>query len=313
LTESNHNLTFKQLETVREVGQYGTMVKAAEALCVTPAALTTRVKLLEEDLGLQLFERFEGRLRLTEAAKEVVSAAAHIDNVMSDLFDALRGKNGMLAGRVRVSLVSTVKYFAHRLFAAFMKKHQKVDLRISIGSRSDVVSSLRDYETDIALMGQPPEDFGVSSEPIGPHPYVIIASPDHPLVGKAQIFKEELLNQDFVVREEGSGTRSMFEYFFCGLAVRSDKVRIQIASNETVKQAVMAGLGLSLISAHTVEAEVASGRLVILHMDGLPIMREWYAVHRSDRVLQPAGRAVWEFMVTMGHDFLPKAEIGLNV
>ena len=289
------------------------MVKAAEALCVTPAALTTRVKLLEVNLGLRLFERFEGRLRLTEAGKEVVAAAARIDNVMSDLLDTLRGTNELLTGRVRISLVSTAKYFAPRLFAAFTKKHQKIDLRISIGSHRHVVSWLRDYETDIALMGRPPEDFGVSTEPIGPHPYVIIASPDHPLFGKAQIIKEELLNLDFVVREEGSGTRSLFEYFFSGLAVRSHKVRIQIASNETVKQAVMAGLGLSLISAHTIEAEVASGRLVILHMDGLPIMREWYAVHRSDRVLQPAGRAVWDFMVTMGHDFLPRTEIGLNV
>jgi len=289
------------------------MVKAAQALCVTPAALTVRVRLLEEDLGLQLFERFQGRWRLTEAGKEVVAAAARIDNVMSDLLDTLRGTNELLTGRVRMSLVSTAKYFAPRLFAAFIKKHQKIDLRISIGSHRDVVSWLRDYETDIALMGRPPQDFGVSSEPIGPHPYVIIASPDHPLVGKAQIFKEELLNQDFVVRDEGSGTRSMFEYLFSGLAVRSHKVRVQIASNEIVKQAVMAGLGLSLISAHTIEAEVTSGRLVILHVDGLPIVRAWYAVHRSDRVLQPAGRAVWEFMVTMGHDFLPKVEIGLSV
>jgi len=289
------------------------MVKAAEALCVTPAALTTRVKLLEADLGLRLFERFEGRWRLTEAGKEVVAAAARIDNVVSDLLDTLRGTNELLTGRVRISLVSTAKYFAPRLFAAFMKKYQKIDLRISIGSHRDVVSWLRDYETDIALMGCPPQDFGVSSEPIGLHPYVIIASPDHPLVGKAQIIKEELLNQDFVVREEGSGTRSMFEYFFSGLAVRSHKVRIQTASNEAVKQAVMAGLGLSLISAHTIEAEVTSGRLVILHVDDLPIMREWYAVHRSDRLLQPAGRTVWEFMVTMGNDFLPKVEIGLSV
>jgi LysR family transcriptional regulator, low CO2-responsive transcriptional regulator len=313
LTESNHNLTFKQLETVREVGRCGTMVKAAEALCVTPAALTIRVRLLEEDLGLQLFERFEGRLRLTEAGKEVVAAAARIDNVMSDLLETLRGTNELLAGRVRISLVSTAKYFAPRLFAAFIKKHQKIDLRISIGSHGNVVSWLRDYQTDIALMGRLPQDFGVNSEPIGPHPYVIIASPDHPLGGKTQIFKEELLNQDFVVREAGSGTRSMFEYFFSGLAVRSHKVKIQIPSNETVKQAVMAGLGLSLISAHTIETEVTSGRLVILHVDGLPIMQEWYAVHRSDRVLQPAGRAALEFMVTMGRDFLPRTEVGLTV
>jgi LysR family transcriptional regulator, low CO2-responsive transcriptional regulator len=118
-------------------------------------------------------------------------------------------------------------------------------------------------------------------------------------------------HRPFVVREEGSGPRNMFEYFLSGSPVRSHKVRIQIASNEAVKQAVMAGVGLSLISGHTIETEVASGRLIILHVDGLPIMREWYAMRRSDRVLQPAGRAIWEFMVTTGRDFLPKTEIGL--
>lgn len=297
-----HNFTLRQLETIREVGKCGTMVKAAKVLCVTPAALTSRVKLLEEDLGLELFERFEGRLRLTDAGKEVMAAAARIDNVMADLLETLHGKSGQLSGRIRISTVTTAKYFVPRLIAAFMRQHPRVDLRLSIGNRSEVASSLRDYEADIALMGRPPEDFAVESQPIGPHPNVMIARPDHPLAGKAHISKRELVGQNFIVREQGSGTRSMFDYFFSGLSMRSDKVRIEIASNETIKQAVMAGLGLSLISAHTIEAEVASGRLAILDVDGLPIIREWYAIHRSDRVLSQAGRAMWNFMVTAGHE-----------
>jgi DNA-binding transcriptional LysR family regulator len=152
LTESNHNLTFKELATVREVGRCGTMVKAAEALSLTPAALTSRVKLLEEKLGLQLFQRFQGRLRLTDAGKEVVAAAARIDNIMSDLLDVLCGTDGLLTGRVQISLVSTAKYFAPRLIAAFMNQYPKIDLRLSIGSRRNVVSWLHDYETDIAAV-----------------------------------------------------------------------------------------------------------------------------------------------------------------
>jgi LysR family transcriptional regulator, low CO2-responsive transcriptional regulator len=301
-----HNLTFRQLETIREVARCGTMVKAAQSLCVTPAALTSRVKLLEEDLGLELFERVEGRLRLTEAGKEVVAAATRIDNVMADLLGTLHGRNGLLGGRVRISFVATAKYFAPRLIAAFIKKYSQIDLRISIGNRRDVITSLRDFEADIALMGRPPEDFGVTSEPIGPHPHVIIAPPDHPLVRKARIFKADLTEENFILREEGSGTRSMFEFFFSGLPMRADRVRIEIASNETVKQAVIAGLGLALISAHTIEAEVASGRLAVLRVQGLPIVREWHAMHRSDRVLTPAGSAMWNFIVTSGPDFLPK-------
>jgi DNA-binding transcriptional LysR family regulator len=305
-----HNLTFRQLETVREVSRCGTMIKAAKALCVTPAALTSRVKLLEEDLGLQLFERSEGRLRLTEAGKEVIAAAARIDNVLSDLLGTLQGTNGMLGGRIRIGVVSTAKYFAPRLIAAFMKQHPAVDLRLSIHNRRDIVSMLFDYEIDIALMGRPPEDFSVKSEPIGPHPHVIIAPPDHPLARKARISKSELASQNFIVREEGSGTRSMFDYFFSGLAMRSHKVRIEIGSNETIKQAVMAGLGISLISAHTIEAEIASGRLVVLKMEGLPIMRKWFAIQRTDRVLSAPGRAMWTFMVNKGADFLPQVGPG---
>ena len=301
-----HNLTFRQLETIREVARCGSMVKAALVLCVTPAALTSRIKSLEEDLGFDLFERFEGHLQLTDAGKEVVAAATRIDNIMSDLLSSLHGRNGLLGGRIRIAFEGTAKYFAPRLIASFMKQHPQIDLRISVGNRGVVVSALRDFETDIALMGRAPEDFGVTSESIGPHPYIVIASPDHPLADKSRIAKKQLTNQTFILREEGSGARSIFEYFFGGLTVQTDKVRIEIASNETVKQAVMAGLGLALISAHTVQAELAAGRLAVLQIDGLPIIQNWYVMHHSDRVLTPAGSAMWSFMVKRGRDFLPK-------
>jgi LysR family transcriptional regulator, low CO2-responsive transcriptional regulator len=301
-----HNLTFRQLETIREVARCGTMVKAAQALHVTPAALTSRVKSLEEDLGLELFERFEGRLRLTEAGKEVVAAATRIDNVMLELLSTLHGRNGHLGGRVRIALVATAKYFALRLIAAFMEQHPQIDIRIYVGNRHSVIATLRDFEADIALVGRPPEDFGVTSESIGPHPYIVIAPPDHPLAGKSSISKTELTNQNFILREVGSGTRSMFEYFFGDLPVQSDKVRIEIASNETVKQAVMARLGVAMISAHTVAVELATGRLVLLGVEGLPLVRDWYVMHHAERALTPAGSAMWNFIVTKGSSFLPR-------
>jgi DNA-binding transcriptional LysR family regulator len=261
-------------------------------------------------LGLALFERFEGRLRLTEAGTEVVAAAARVDNVMSDLLSTLHGRNGLLGGRVRIAFIATAKYFAPRLIAAFTKEYQQVDIRIYIGNRSDIVSSLRDFEADIALMGRPPEDFGITSESIGPHPYIVIAPPNHPFASKSRIAKKQLANQIFILREEGSGARSMFEYFFGGVTLQTDKVKIEIASNETIKQAVMAGLGLALISAHTVEAELSAGRLASLNIEGLPIVQKWYVMHHSDRVLTPAGSAMWNFMVNKGPDFLPKSVIG---
>ena len=153
-------------------------------------------------------------------------------------------------------------------------------------------------------MGRPPLDFAVESQSIGPHPHVIIAPADHPLASRRRIAKTDLAGHTFLVREEGSGTRSLFESFFGGIA-RGPKVDTEIGSNETIKQAVIAGLGLSLISAHTIAAEVSSGRLVVLDVEGLPIVREWFTVHRTDRPLQTAAQALWAFLVKEGNSFLP--------
>lgn len=300
------NLTFKQLEAVHEVARTGTVAKAAEVLHVTPAALTSRIKLLEEDLGLALFDRTGNRLRATDAGREAVAAAARIDRVIADLGDTLEAMKGLHRGRVRFGAVSTAKYFAAQLIATFLRQHAGIDLRLVIGNRAETAESLRNYEIDIAIMGRPPLDIAVESEPFGPHPYVIIASRDHPLARRRRVPKVELTNQKFLVREEGSGTRNIFEYLFNEAGIRHPKDNIEMGSNETIKQAVMAGLGLSLISAHTIASEVASGRLAILKVEGLPIVRQWFLVRRSDRELPPAGAALWTFIAKKGNAFLPQ-------
>lgn len=300
------NLTFKQLEAVHEVARTGTVVKAAQALHVTPAALTSRIKLLEDDLGLTLFDRTGNRLRATDAGREVVAAAARINRGILDLADTLEAMKGLHGGRVRFGAVSTAKYFAAELIAAFLRQHQGIDLQLVVGNRAETVESLRNYEIDIALMGRQPSDFGAESEPFGPHPYVMIAAADHPLARLKRVSKAELAKQKFIVREEGSGTRNIFEYFFNAQMIQPPKVTIEMGSNETIKQAVMAGLGLSLISAHTIASEVAARRLAILKVEGLPIVRQWFVVRRSDRELPPAGKALWTFVAKKGSVFLPQ-------
>jgi len=299
------NITFKQLEAVYEVARSGTVVKAADVLCVTPAALTSRIKLLEDDLGLALFDRTGNRLRPTDAGREAVAAAARIDRVILDLADTLNAMKGLHAGCVRFGAVSTAKYFAAELIAAFLREHAGVDLKLTIGNRAEMIEALRDYDIDIGLTGRPPGDFPIESEPFGPHPLVIIAAADHPLARRKLVTKAELANHRFLVREEGSGTRNVFDYFFAGIEARQPKETIEMGSNETIKQAVMAGLGLSLISAHTIASEVAAKRLAILRVEGLPIMRQWFVVRRSNRELPPAARALWTFISTKGRSFLP--------
>jgi DNA-binding transcriptional LysR family regulator len=299
-------LTLKQLTTVRAVAQAGTIVQAAEQLNVTPAALTSRIKLLEEEAGIPLFDRSGGRLRLTDAGEEVVHAAGRIDLVLNDLGATLAAMRGQHAGRISVGVVSTAKYFAPRLIAAFAKQNPRVEVSLTVGNRTDMIERLRDYSVDIALMGRPPLDFPVLSDVIGPHPQVVIAAPEHPLAARVGIDKTELTDESFIVREDGSGTRTVFDYFFAGIMVRKPRISIEIGSNETIKQAVMAGLGLALISAHTIEAEIESGRLIILDIKGLPIIRQWYLVRRADRPLRPVGQSLWDFTLAEGHKLLPK-------
>jgi LysR family transcriptional regulator, low CO2-responsive transcriptional regulator len=299
-------VTIKQLESVRAVAEAGTIVKAAEELNVTPAALTSRIQLLEEDAGVALFDRCGGRLRLTVAGQEVVDAAHRVERLMTDLDATLGALRGTHSGRLAVGIVSTAKYIAPRLVAAFARQNPRIDLAITVGNRAEMTGQLRDYKIDVCLMGRPPGDFPVDSVAIGAHPQVIIAATDHPLVGRVGIEKGDLAHENFIVREEGSGTRAVFDYFFSDVPVRHPKINIEIGSNETIKQAVMAGLGLALLSAHTIEAEMAAQRLAILDVVGLPLLRQWFIVRRSDRAPTPIAQAIWDFAVAEAPKLLPK-------
>ena len=298
-------LTLKQLQTVRAVAECGTIATAADILRVTPAALTARIKLLEGDVGLSFFDRAGGRLRLTDAGQEVVNTTVRMEMLLVELGNTLAAIKGKHAGRISVGIVSTAKYFAPRLVAAFSKENPRIELSLTIGNRLETIRALRDYATDIALMGQPPTDFAVVSQAVGAHPQVIIAPLDHPLVGRRGLDKADLATQSFIIREDGSGTRTVFEYFFDGVQVHRPHIKFEIGSNETIKQAVMAGLGLSLISAHTIEAELAAGRLAVLDVKGLPIIRQWFLVRRANWTPTPVGEAIWDFATARAAEFMP--------
>ncbi len=299
-------LTLKHLETIVAVARSGTIAAAADDLNVTAAALTSRIKLLEDDVGIAMFDRAGGRLRLTTAGQEVVDIAMRIDRALGELKVTLSAHRDKHAGRVTIGVASTAKYFAPRLIAAFARGNPRIEITVTVGNRARIVAALRDNSVDMALMGSPPAEFPVFSEIFGPHPQVVIAPPDHSMAKRAAIEKAELCHEGFIIREEGSGTRAIFDSFFAGMFLPPPRVHIEIGSNETVKQAVMAGLGLTLISAHTIEAEVAEGRLAVLDVVGMPIIRQWFAVRPGNRELSPAAKTLWNFLVSDGRGFLPK-------
>ncbi|WP_298955982.1 LysR family transcriptional regulator [uncultured Methylobacterium sp.] len=299
------NLSLKQLQAVAAIARLGTMTRAAQELNVTPAALTARIKSIEEEAGLPLFDRTSTGLKPTDAGREMLWAIDSINTVLETCAERLKTLRGGSGGRVAIGVVSTAKYFAPRIIAGFVHGHPGVEIELVVGNRGATVESLRDYKVDIAIMGRPPRDFPIAADVFGPHPLVVIAPPGHRLAGRTGITRAELAEEAFLVREYGSGTRSVFEEFMAGVLIRRARLGIDSGSNETIKQTVIAGLGIALISGHTVASEVEARRLVLLDVEGLPIRRDWFVVRRADKVLSPAAQAFWTYTVQEGAGWLP--------
>ena len=306
------NLSLKQLQAVAAVARLGTMTRAAQELNVTSAALYARIRQLEEEAGLMLFDRTPTGLKPTDAGREMLWAIDSINTVLETCADRLQTLRGGSGGRVSLGVVSTAKYFAPQIIAGFVARFPGVEINLSVGNRGAMVEALRNYETDFALMGRPPRDFAIEAEIFGPHPLVLIAAPGHPLAERRGLARADLAEEAFLVREDGSGTRTVFEEFMAGVIIRRAKLVIDSGSNETIKQAVMAGLGMALLSAHTVAAEVESGRLVLLDVQGLPIRRDWYVVRRADKTLGPAAKGLWDYVVREGAEHLPQVDVSVR-
>lgn len=300
------NLTLRQIETLQAIAEAGSLIRASVALNMTPAALTARVKGLEDAVGLKLFDRASTGMRLTKAGEAALVASRGVERAMRDFAEAIEAIGAGEGGRLSVGAVSTAKYFAPRLIAAFVASRPRLELRFQIGNRDAMIESLRRDEVEIALTGRPPRDMAVEKSALGPHPYVLIAPPEHRLAGARGLTRGDLAGEAFLFRETGSGTRALFDDFIGDTAIRRVQMGMELGSNETIKQAVMAGLGIALISAHTTAAEVASGRIVCLDVEDLPIRRQWFVVNRTDRALSPAAHAFRAFATAHGSAYLPQ-------
>jgi len=298
------DITMKQLRALSYAVQTGTVSGAAKILHVTPPAVSLQLKQFEELVGLALLERNPDGLKPTPAGLEILNATKSIELLLSNCSDSLDAIKGMTKGTVRVGVISTAKYFAPRALAAFKKLHPVIEMNLQVGNRTETVAALEAFEFDFAIMGRPPKQFEVERAEIGPHPHILIAPPKHPLAGKKNLKPQSLLSEEFLLREEGSGTRALTEDLLLQAGAPLS-TGMEMGSNETIKQAVMAGLGIALISAHTVSVELEEGRLSWLDVEGFPIERNWQVIRRSQKRLMPAGRALWDFMIANGKEFLP--------
>lgn len=305
----NHALgrvTLRQLRAFTALLKTGSTKGAAEALHVTPPAITLQLRELEALVGIPLSERHRDSIEPTAAGAEILDTATRIDTLLKDTADMIQALRGLEGGKVAVGVISTAKYFAPKAIAAFARDHPAIDIALKVGNRQETIRSLAGYEFDFAIMGRPPGDFSVDQAAIGDHPHIIIAPPDHRLVGQRDIGLDDLAEETFLLRERGSGTRSVLQELLKDSPSVLER-GMEVGSNETIKQAVIAGLGIALISGHTTAAEIADGRLAVLDVESLPVMRTWYLVKRSDKRLSPAADAMWTFLSANARAFLPEA------
>lgn len=301
------HLTIRQLQVFDAVARHRNFTRAAEELFMTQPAVSGHVRQMEEGAEMPLLERVGRRLDLTQAGEEVQATARAVLQRLEDLDTTLAELRGLVRGRLRLSVVTTAEYFAPHLLGAFSRAYAGVEIRLEVSNRELVLSRLMDNEDELAVMGRVPEGMGVVGTPFLDNPLVVLAPPDHPLVGETDIPLERLAEEPVLLREPGSGTRLALERHFAeaGLAPR---VAMELGSNEAIKQAVLAGLGVSVLSRHSLTLELASGRLTLLDVAGFPLQRQWYAVHLENRRLSVPARTFLEFLRQEGPGLIPRVQ-----
>jgi DNA-binding transcriptional LysR family regulator len=299
------NVTFRQVRVFTEVARRLSFVRAAEALHLTPPAVTMQVKELEAALGLPLFDRQGRSISLTTSGEYFLVYARRLIATLKDAEDAMARFKRVETGRLNIGLVSTAKYFVPRLLARFRDEHAGVEARLAVaGNREQLVELLRAGEVDLAIMGRPPKELAMRAEPFAAHPLVFIAPPRHALARAEHVGTEALTRHPFIAREPGSGTRKAMEDFFRAQHHAAPPIAMEMTSNETIKQAVMAGMGLSFLSLHTIGLELKHGLVERIEVEGTPVMRTWTLVHLLSKLLSPAAEAFRYFMLEHGEAFL---------
>ena len=299
------NATFRQLRVFNEVAKHLSFVKAAQSLHLTPPAITMQIKELEGHVGLPLFDRTGKKVSLTTTGEYMLVYVRKILATLKDAEDATARLQKLEMGTLTIGMVSTAKYFLPHMLAEFKREHAGIDVKLVVGNRQQLVSLLEHSEVDIAVMGRPPEKMATRSEPFAAHPHVFIAAPNHPLAGQNEVSVMSMLSEPFICREQGSGTRAALEKFLQRQTIELN-IAMEADSNETIKQAVMAGMGISFLSLHTIGLELDHQLLKIIPVEGAPVVRKWNCVHTLSKMLSPAAESFRYFVLESGEAALAK-------
>ena len=296
-------VTLRQLAVFASVAKHSSFARAAEELHLTQPAISMQIKELEAAVELPLFERSGRAVRLTMPGEYLLVYVRRMLATLKEAGDAMAKLRKVQGGRITIGMLSTAEYFLPRLVARFRSQHPAVEMRLAVGNREELSRMLHDNEVDLAVMGSPPRELDTRAEPFAAHPLGVIASPEHPLARRREIAPKALDGEPFILREPGSGTRAAMERFFRDHHVTPSPI-MEMTSNETIKQAVIANMGLAFVSLHTVALELSVGQLVLLDVAGLPLMRRWHILHIRAKALSPAAEAFRYFVLDQGERLL---------
>jgi DNA-binding transcriptional LysR family regulator len=303
------NATLRQLRVFESAARHLSVTRAAEELHLTPPAVSIQIRQLEGHAGAELFDRSARRLRLTHAGEAVLERAREILGQVREAEETIAGLGSVERGVLDVGAINAGDYFFPWLVAAFRDDHPAIGVRLTVANRDDLLGHLADHRIDLAVMSHPPSQPEFEALPFAPHPHVIVAAPGHPMARRRSVPLEAVAREPLITREPGSATHLAMDQAFSEARI-APRVDMEIASNETIKQAVAAGFGLGFLSAHAVQLELELGRLAIVKVKGFPVMRQWYVVRLRDRRLPRLAEAFRAFLVSDGERLIRRHESG---
>lgn len=303
-------VTRKHLRALAATVERGSVNGAAQALNVTAPAVSVQLKLLEELVGSPLFQRESATpFAPTEIGVEILALARDVERMAERTADRIEALRSGSTGKVVFGVVSTGKYLAPTFVAAFGRENPGVRVKLAVGNREEIIRGLEKDDYDIAMMGRPPAHLKLESATLGDHPHILIAPPGHRLENDPDILAEDLLSERLLAREQGSGTRIIMDRYLEKFGGGRPFDIVEMGTNETIKQSVMAGLGLALISAHTCVTEIADRRLIALQVAGLPLVRQWFLLNRADRTSSAATVRFRDFLLRRRESLFPRVTL----
>jgi len=289
-------ITLKQLQIFETVAEQQSYTQAAKLLFLSQPAVSMQIKQLEDEVGMPVFDRIGKNIQLTDAGRELLQHARNIQIQLEETQQSMEELRGVKRGRLHLTMASTANYFTPKLLAGFCREYPDIQISLNVANRAGLLEALENNTADMVIMGKPPANMPLAAEVFMENPLYIVAPPEHQLAKKKKVSLKEVAQENFIVREIGSGTRAAVERFLATHELERPQ-SLEMNSSEAIKQAVQAGLGLGVVSIHTLEMELALKRLVILNVEDFPIMRHWHLVYRQDRHFSPVSKAFHDYVL----------------